>query len=151
MRLIHDADREIGIAIEVLKELQIRAHDQRKGWRRVGRHLKHAVEMQFRTEGVFLNRRRWKPLSPPYLARKRAEGFTGGILTRTRLMRRSFRVLSITKNRLVFGSLDEKAAWHQRGAGNLPRRKILNGGVGVTRDVNRIMKDYLIEFKGAAG
>ena len=146
MRIHTDGDAEIGIAIKVLKDLQIRAHDQRKGWRRVGAHLKRTVDLQFRTEGVYLNRKKWKPLSPPYLAAKRKAGFTGGILTRTRFMRRSFRTLKITKNRLVFGSLDDKAAWHQHGAGNLPRRRILNANVAVTRDVNKIMKNYLTEF-----
>lgn len=143
MRLIHDND--IDANIEVLRDLKMRAHDQRKGWRRAGRHLKRAVEMQFRTEGVYLNKRKWKPLSPPYLAAKRAAGFSGPILTRTTAMRRSFRVLSITRNRLVFGSTDDKAAWHQHGAGNLPRRRILNGGIGVTRDVNKILSAYIRE------
>lgn len=144
MRIVHDRD-DIGVQVEVLKMLAMRAHDQRKGWRRVGRHLKDAVDRQFTTEGVYLNKRRWKALSPDYASRKKAAGFSGGILTRTRVMRKSFRTLSITKNRLVFGSLLDRASWHHHGSGNLPRRRIINGGIGVTRDINRILRDFIVE------
>lgn len=141
MRYVHE--NGIDANIEVLRDLRMRAHDQRKGWRKVGRHLKRAVDRQFDSEGVYLNKRRWQPLNPEYAARKRAAGFAGGILTRTTVMRKSFRVMGITKNRLVFGSTDEKAVWHHQGRGNNPRRRILNGGIGVTRDINKILTDYI--------
>lgn len=143
MRLVHD--NSIDANIELIRMLGMRAHDQRKGWRRVGRHLKQTIDLQFRTEGVHLNKRRWQALNPDYAARKRAAGFTGGILTRTREMRKSFRVMKITKNTLVFGSQLDRAAWHHHGSGVLPRRRIINGGVGITRDVNRILTEFIRE------
>lgn len=143
MRLVRD--NTLDANIELIRMLGMRAHDQRKGWRRVGRHLKQVTAEQFTTEGVRLNRRRWQALNPDYASRKRAAGFTGGILTRTGEMKRSFRVLKIRKNMLEFGSTLDRAAWHHHGGGNLPRRKILNAGRGITRDVNRILTDYIIE------
>jgi phage gpG-like protein len=133
----------IGPNIEVLRDLRMRAHDQRPGWRKVGRHLRRVTAEQFTSEGVRLNRRRWKPLSPAYAVRKRADGFNGPILTRTGELRRSFRVLSIRKNRLEFGSTNEKAVWHHEGRGHNPTRRILNEGIGITRDINKILTDYI--------
>lgn len=133
-------------SLRILRDLRIRAHDQRPGWRRVNRYLKNAVERQFDSQGVYLNGRRWQPLSPPYASRKRSAGFSGGILTRTGEMSRSFRILAMTKNRLVFGSRLDRAIWHQEGRGNNPRRPILNeNNRRVSRDINGILNDYLTE------
>lgn len=134
----------IDATIEVLRDLRMRAHDQRPGWRKVGRHLRDAVDRQFDSEGQYLNGRRWQPLSPPYAAKKKSAGFSGGILTRTGQMRRSFRTLSITKNSIVFGSRMDRAEWHHRGHGNNPTRPIFSGGRRVTRDINRILTDYIV-------
>lgn len=142
MRLVHN--NGIDANIEVLRNLRMRAHDQRPGWRKVARHLDKAIERQFDTEGVYLNGRRWTPLSPPYAAKKKSAGFAGGILTRTGQLRRSFRTLRMTKNRLVFGSRLDRATWHQRGTRNMPARPITNGGRRITRDINNILTDYIV-------
>lgn len=141
MRLVYD--NGIDANIEVLRDLRGRAHDQRPAWRKAARELDRAVDRQFDTEGVYLNRRRWKPLSPPYATKKKMAGFATGILTRTGELRRSFRIQRITKNKMVYGSSNEKAAWHHQGRGNNPRRPILNGGRRVTKSINSILSDYI--------
>lgn len=130
--------------IEVLRDLRMRARDQRPGWAKVARHLETVVDRQFDSEGRYLNGRRWAPLSPPYAVKKKAAGFSGGILTRTGRLRRSFRTIRVTKNRLVFGSRLDRAAWHQHGTRKMPARPITNGGRRITRDINRILSDYIV-------
>ncbi len=133
----HDA------ALRMMRELRLRANDQRPAWREVGRYMRRITREQFRTEGVRLLGRRWQPLSPPYAARKRAMGFTTGILRRTGRMARSFRVLDIRKDSMTYGSRMDRARWHQTGAGNNPERPILVANRRVSRDINRILTDYL--------
>lgn len=142
MRIDWDDD-SIGANIRVFRELRSRARDQRPAWAAVGRELKRNVELQFDTQGVYLSGKRWKPLDPPYARKKKAAGFATGILVRTGTLRKSFRTMRISKNSIIFGSRLDRAAWHHKGKGNNPRRQILPDERRATRDINRILSDYI--------
>lgn len=84
-----------------------RADNLRPANRRIGKAIDRSIHRQILTSGS----PRWPAKSP--------KSGPGRPLIRTRRLLQSWRVLSVTKNRVVLGSKEDKAAGHQLG---LPRR-----------------------------
>lgn len=113
-------------------------------------------ERQFKSEGGSGASGKWAPLSARYIARKAALG-GDGILVLTGRMRGSLtgpggENVSRANNRATgfeyqFGTLDEKAPYHQKGTSNLPKRPPIDltdqqiNGIGIA--MARTMEDGL--------
>lgn len=73
----------------------------------------------------------WRALSPKYAAWKLRKYGPKPILQATGAMKRSLQlggpgnVMRVTRAKAIFGTTDRKAPFHNRGAGRLPKRKLL--------------------------
>lgn len=100
--------------------------DMRPAWNAIADRFAHVERRQFAGEGTFSGG--WSPLSPRY-ARWKARHYPGKtILRRTddlwrSLTERPFGIDIIEKQTMVIGSDVEYGAYHQAGAGRLPRRR----------------------------
>lgn len=86
---------------------------------------------------------KWPDYSDAYAKRK---GFKRPNMFLTGKMLKSLRVVQDPSGRVIVSFSDEKASWHQTGAGNLPKRKLLPRGrdrfnVKLTKLIQRILKE----------
>ncbi len=134
-----------------LRELRARATDARPAWPAVGGVVAGEVRQQSDTQGARFGRgRRWSPLSPAYVQRKRAAGFYGGILVRTGALRgsltsRPMSIESYTPDSARFGTADPKAGFAQEVRRRGPARPVLDVTREMRRKINRKLRDYLTD------
>lgn len=140
--------RGIDDAVRRLRLIGERAGDLTPAWPGVGDIIADAMTQQFATAGA-AGGRAWAPLKPEYRAWKIRKGFSPEILIKTGEMRgtlvsRPMDIEDYDKTSAEFGTKDQKASWHQRGAGNLPKREILFADKKMSRDVNAVLADYIL-------
>ena len=119
---------------------------------RVSAELYRKTMLNFEAEGGFFTAGGWKPLSPKYLKRKLAQGYSPKILHRTGNLRASFEAFADRRiagvgARASYGV--DYAAVHELGLGNMPRRRMLPTWADVKADIvpiyERAVEQY---FKG---
>lgn len=137
------------------RNLSAAAVDIEPIWPSVGLYLSRQVSRQFRTDGAYLSRRKWKRLDPSTIADKRRQGFPAPRpLVRTGALRRSFtsRPMDIeiyNGNSARFGSAKKTALWQQKGTmrggkRHIPPRPILVATRKVRADVKDIIHKDLM-------
>ncbi len=138
-------------ALRQLHELRARAADARPAWPAVGGVVAGEVREQFASGGARFGRgQRWSPLDPAYLRRKRAAGFSGGILVRTGALRDSLtsRPMSIeryTPDSARFGTSDPKAHFAQGVRRRGRARPVLDVTREMRRRINKKLSNYLTD------
>ncbi len=94
--------------------------DWRPAFRKVARELKDTFANDvFQTEGGAVDES-WSPLSPKYLAQKRAQGFSGGTLIKTGKMKKAFKSM-FDPNSATLWNAAQYFKYHQS---NKPRNKL---------------------------
>ncbi len=88
----------------------------------------------------------WQALSPQYKASKRKRESVGAnrILVLDDIMRNSTDA-NLFPSRMEFGVTDDKAPWHQFGAGNVPARPFLGVNAEINTAIIDIIADYLTD------
>lgn len=123
---------------------------------RIGRDLRREVGEQFLTEGAH-GGSPWQPLDRAYSEWKdqHAPGGPGlPILVFSGDMRAaalSEDSVHVTEQRMVYEIDDEKAIWHQEGAGSLPARRIVELNLAFRRGVERTFAEWLNAVRRAQG
>lgn len=111
----------------------------------VGEQLRLSVSEQFRTEGV-RGAEPWQRLNAAYARWKLSVVGPEPILVLTGAMRHAMtsrEALHVSPHRLVYEPDDEKAVWHQTGAGNLPPRKMVDLTEGDRRQWDHTFAEWL--------
>ena len=134
----------------LLLQMADRTRGVEPAWPAVGDVIAENMALQFTSEGAHLNGRGWAPLSPKYLAWKVSKGLDPRRLhaTRTMMLSLTSRPMAVEQyfpNRAVFGTDDEKAAFHQNGTDVMPRRQIINVTEDLADDVNSVLARYIFE------
>lgn len=136
-----------------LVQVSDRAQDLRPAWLKVGKYISSQTYEQFRSAGK-KHGTPWKPLTREYAFRKRAAGFSGGILVRKGGLRRSFLwpdlILTNKKAYAEFGSELDTAKWHQYGTRKdgkqiNPPRPMLVVTPLVRRRIARLVAEHIVE------
>lgn len=108
----------------------------------IGDYLYSRVQEGFRKESDPYGKK-WSPLSPATVSRKRKLGQSLRILVATDKMRQSLRVDVGRKSvKLV---MDFPSEFHQSGTRKMPKRQILPDGKLSTKD-ERAIKDIVVEY-----
>lgn len=99
----------------------------------------------FKTEGNVLGET-WDPLSPRYLAKKRADGYSSKPLIRTGAMRKAFQSLVTPDDATIWNAI-EYFKYHQsnRPRSRLPRRVMMKLGQDQKALVVRIFQEEFIK------
>lgn len=124
----------------------------------IGDSLLNAVERQFDTQGE-IGGSPWKALDSAYAAWKLAHFGVKPILVRTGDMKAAAldkHNVVVTPRKLTYevkgldedgNDLGERAAWHQRGSGNLPQRKIVEMPASERRNWDRLIVAWLNDIR----
>ncbi|MFA5731862.1 MAG: phage virion morphogenesis protein [Acidithiobacillus sp.] len=98
---------------------------------KIAEDFRSTQEKVFANSGAFEGLRAWTPLTPGYRTWKMKKVGSKPILTFKGDLRKSLTTKSanhiekITKSTLEIGTRDKKAAWHHKGKGRLPVRKVI--------------------------
>lgn len=105
-----------------------------------------SVGAQFQTEGA-RSGARWHPLSVAYARWKEANFGARPILVATGSMRAAAldkaQAVLITAHRMLYEIHDDKAAWHQKGSGRNPQRKLVDLTIADRRGFDRILAHWV--------
>lgn len=150
MGLLHstiDGDRRVR---QLLSEMVDRTHGVEAVWPKVGDVIADHLEQQFESEGQHFLGRQWAPLKPSYRRWKVRNGFDPRRLHKTGAMRKSLtsRPMAVEEyfpTRAVFGTDDEKAAFHQDGTKFMPQRQIISVTDDLSDDVSSQIARYIFE------
>ncbi len=138
-----DGDAQYVRAFELLAH---EARDLREPLEEIAESLIQAVGRQFLTEGA-AGGSRWRPLNPAYARWKDAHFPGRPLLVATGRMRAAAldkrRAVSVGAHRMVYEIHDPKAAYHQRGQGANPQRKLVELDLGVRRSWDRIVAEWV--------
>lgn len=96
----------------------------------------------FSSEGAVIGES-WPALKPQYLAAKRKQGYTGGILVKTSLMKNSFRYEYDKHSAIIWNSADYFKYHQSKGARRrLPRRVMMKLGTTQREIIMKIFHTY---------
>lgn len=111
----------------------------------IGDDLIDTIAEQFETEGGRTGTR-WHSLSRAYDRWKELHWPSRPILVASGAMQAAALdpyAVHVTSNRMVYEVDDEKAIWHQKGAGAMPQRKIVNLGLADRRRWERYFAHWV--------
>jgi phage virion morphogenesis protein len=124
----------------LLKKVKDKVGDPEPAFREIGEYMLLSTDENFEKEtdpyGV-----PWIPNSPYTLARKRAAGRIEKVLQNTGIMRASV-TYQASRDRVIIGTNDKKAAKHQLGIG-VPQRQFLGIGKEDKAEIIKILATYL--------
>lgn len=138
---------------EYVRSFTVYAHeadDMREPFGDIADIIIESVQEQFTTEGAH-GGIRWAPLEPGYRLWKEHNYPGRPILVQTGVMRRAAtdkqRTVTITPKRLLYEVHDDKAYWHQTGAGHLPERRLVNLTLAERRQWDRVFAHWLNDIR----
>lgn len=115
-------------------------------FRKTAKDLKHIFANDvFSTKGRAIDEN-WPPLKPQYLAKKRADGFTGGTLIRTGKMQKAFKTQFDPNSATIWNAV-QYSRYHQSNkarSSNLPRRAMMKLGNDQKTMVVKIFHSHFI-------
>lgn len=143
----------VPVLIRSFNRVQRHINDLKRVWDQVEPEFFAMERQQFRTEGAAGASGRWAPLSPAYTARKLKKYGAQPIMVASGRLRKSLfneggsDSVSIKGNReAFFGTRVEYAAYHQRGAGNLPERKPIDPSTEQKRTLTKSIQRGLVNI-----
>lgn len=128
--------------ITSLKRLDVKLTDQDEFMHKVGDYFLDCIESEFSHQTDPYGKK-WANLSPATITDKVKKGYPITILTRTKQMRGSPKVIVSKKSVQIL--LDSPAEYHQSGTRKMPKRQILPEGKLSTTD-ERNIKDIAINY-----
>lgn len=146
-----DGDVQYARAFDVLES---DARDLSDPLGRIGERIRSTIGRQFQTEGAY-GGAPWKPLNPEYAAWKESRVGPNPMLVFTGKMRGAMlseRAFTVTPRKLVYEPQippvegdphGERAAWHQRGSGDNPQRKMVELPLHVRRSMDREFVEWI--------
>lgn len=135
---------------QLLSEMVDRTRGVEVIWPKVGDVIADNLDRQFDTEGMHFLGHTWAPLKPSYRRWKIRNGYDPRRLHQTGAMRASLtsRPMAVEEYfpfRAVFGTDDEKAAFHQDGTRFMPQRQIIRVTEDMADDVSSVIARYIFE------
>lgn len=128
--------------ITSLKRLDVKLTDQDEFMEKVGDYFLDCIESEFNRQTDPYGKK-WADLSPATIADKVKKGYPLTILTRTKKMRSSAKIIVSSKSVQIL--LDSPAEYHQSGTRKMPKRQILPEGKLSTTD-ERNIKDIAVNY-----
>lgn len=120
--------------------------DWRQAFKKTAKELKQVFSNEvFATRGGVVNER-WEPLSPRYLAQKRADGYSDQPLVRTGKMQKSFKDLVKADSATIWNAI-QYFKYHQsnKARSKIPRRVMMKLGNDQKEMVVKIFHTHFIK------